>query len=106
MAQINELRLEKEKLENGILKLKSTINANSNKVENLAFGSEIYKIGGEKLSPSKYSPSNYISCEVNLTWDEIFSAVVPYLVSYKNYDVFLGDLKKGINSAYKKNFLV
>lgn len=100
LSQINELRVEKEGLEKEILKLRSIINVNSNKVENLACGSDTYKIKGEK----KTYQSGRANLEVELTWDEIFSAAGPYMVSHINYNVFKTNLRIGINSAYNKSF--
>ncbi|QZY57062.1 DUF4062 domain-containing protein [Crassaminicella profunda] len=106
LSQINELRLKNEKLEKKILQLRATNEANSNKVENLACGNDTYIIKGQVFKPSTsaYSRSTYVSYEAELTWDNIFSCVGPYLVSFKNYTTFGKNLKTGINSAYNKNF--
>jgi len=103
LSQINDLRLDKEKLQKEISNLKATIKASSAKIENLASGSDTYNTKGEKYQYSKYG-SSYTSYEADLTWDEIFSSVGPYLVSYKNYVSFKNDLKNGINSAHNKVF--
>lgn len=103
LAQINELRQEKEKLGNEISQLKSTISSNLTKVENLACGNDKFVIIGEEYKYSSYG-SNYIPHKVKLTWDEVFSAVGPYLISFKNYIAFTGNLKSAINSTYNKNF--
>lgn len=103
LSQINELRLEREKLQKEILDLKATIKVNSQKIENLASGSDLYNIKGQMHKYSKYG-TNYHPYEADLTWDEIFSSIGPYLVSYKNYAAFKNDLKNGINSAHDKVF--
>lgn len=103
LSQINELRLQKEKQQVQILNLTATILASSYKVENLASGSETYKLSGKS---QRWSGSSryYDSYETELTWDEIFSSIGPYLVSSKGYITFKDDLKTGINSAYNKEF--
>lgn len=65
-----------------------TIAANFNKVENLACGNEKYKIIGEK-----YTEKSKLSYSVELNWDEIFSTVGTYLVSFKNYTTFENNLR-------------
>lgn len=103
LSQINDLRLDKEKLEKEIIILKLAIQANKNKIENLADGSETFLVHGEEriFYPSG---STYRPYKEKLTWDNIFSSVGPYLVSYKSYSSFKEDLKNGINSAFKKEF--
>lgn len=103
LSQINDLRVDKEKLQKEIMNLKATIKASSAKIENLASGSDSYNINGKKFQNSKYG-SSYTSYEADLTWDEIFSSVGPYLVSNKTYSSFKDDLKNGINSAHNKFF--
>jgi hypothetical protein len=106
LLQVNELRLEKEELQKVILKLKATIMENSYKVENLASGSERYIIKGQKYDSSRYSESGYVHYKTELKWDEIFSAVAPYLFTSKNYDEFEHDLRIGINTAYDIDFSI
>lgn len=103
LSQINDLRLEKQNQQKEILKLRLSIIASSHKVENLACGREKYKLSGEiqQWSGSSY---NYPFYETELTWDEIFSSIGPYLVSAKGYDSFKNELKKGINSSLKKDY--
>jgi len=104
LSQLNELRLEKENLGQEILKLKAQIKANSCKVDNLACGNDKYKIIGKKSYYSTYSGTCYEPHEAELTWDEIFSSVGPYLISYKNYNAFESDLFSGINSRIETKF--
>lgn len=103
LEQLNSLRIEKEKLENEVSRLRMNINDNKPKVEDLACGNEKYTITGEVYEKS-YGAGYYKSYSVELSWDEIFSAIGPYLVSSKNYSSFSSELKSSINSAYNKSF--
>lgn len=101
LVQINELRLEKEKLEQKTLELKKVINTNTVKIENLACGEDTYLVKGEKWS-SEYE--RYIVHEIKLTWDSIFSAIAPHLIASKSYYEFKEDLKKAINTSFNEDF--
>lgn len=103
LEQLNSLRIEKERLENEVGELRKEISDNKSKVEDLACGSDKYTINGE-VRKSSYGSAYYESYSVQLSWDEIFSAIGPYLVSAKNYSSFSDELKKSINSAYNKSF--
>ena len=99
LSQINNLRLDKEKLQEEIINLKQIIKGNSAKVGNLESGSDIYNITGKIFWNSRYTIHH-----MKLSWDKIFAAIGPYLMSYKRYELFKSDLKSAINSAYNQSF--
>ena len=103
LGQINVLRLEKEKLQNEITKLKEKFKANSFKIENLASGSETFIIRGKRVEYDFHVPK-YFYEEIELSWDEIFSAVAPHLYNYNAYSLFYSNLKEGVNSCYDRDF--
>lgn len=104
LGKIYELNLKKEKLESEVSKLNVIVQASYNKEENIANGNETYKITGRKIVSRNMGRAVYDTDEIELKWDEIFSAVGPYLLSFKQYSQFMDDLRTGINSAYEKSF--
>jgi hypothetical protein len=105
LSQLNEVRLEKENLEKEIVKLKAIIKQSNTIVDNLACGNDKFIIKGEKYVRYYGSISgSYEPHEVTLSWDEIFSAVGPFLFAYENYSSFKNKLESGINSAYNQDF--
>jgi len=104
LGQLNNLRIENEKLKDKVNTLIAEKNDNKAKVEDLACGSEKYTIRGEVYRKNYGGSGYYESYSVELSWDEIFSAVGPYLVSSKNYRNFSDELESSINSAYNKHF--
>lgn len=102
LSQINQLRIEKEGQAKEILRLQNIIEDASTKFDNLACGNDKYEINGQKYVYNV--GSNYQPYKATLTWDQIFSAIGPYLISAKSYTGFEMDLKSGINAAYNKNF--
>lgn len=105
LSQLNQVRLEKENLEKEILRLNTIIKQSNTKVDNLAYGNDKFIIKGKKYIRYYGSSSgNYELHQATLSWDEIFSAIGPYLFSYKNYSSFKSNLESSINSAYNKDF--
>jgi len=91
LKQINDLRMEKEKLteENNVLKTK--IFEDELKVNNLAGMDEIYTVSGYT-----YSYDDLVPYQEEYTWDSIFFLVGPYLYSSCNYEQF----HKAIENAF------
>ncbi|QTL97820.1 DUF4062 domain-containing protein [Iocasia frigidifontis] len=106
LEQINNLRIENDNLSQELKELQKQIKANKPKVENLACRDDVFEIKGSKYKPPRdsFSKGRYLSHTVELTWDEIFKAIGPFLVSAKNYLSFSSDLKNSINSAYNTAF--
>jgi hypothetical protein len=96
LEQINSLRIEKEKLEKENTSLNAQINVFSSKVENLAEMEDTYTIKGK-------AREGYVN-NITLTWEKIFSAVGPYLISAISFSVFESYLRKGINSSSSRSF--
>jgi len=100
LDQINKLRDEREDkiLEISELKSKTT--------NDLASGLETYKIRGTKFESSGVfsMESSYVKYDVELSWDDIISAVGPYLTTATNNNYFGNNLNKGLNSAYDLHF--
>lgn len=105
LVQINELRIEKNRLDNEILSL-NTIIGNIQKTDGLANGQDWYTIVGETKIPGRRKangiPDNeYVETSIDLTWDDIFSLIGPYLISSVNYKNFCSILTDAINSKYE-----
>lgn len=101
LEQLNILRIEKEKLQAKVEKLSKELEMGRAKIDNLANGSDTYEVTGKRYN--SYD-KRYSSMSVELTWDQIFSAIGPHLVSSINYTQFKSSLKSAINSAYSKSF--
>jgi len=104
LEQLNSLRIDKEKLEKEVKKLNSEIDTQKIKIEDLACGNDKYTIKGKYYNRS-YG-DGLLSCNAELSWDEIFSALGPHLLSAKSYAGFSKALKAGVNSAYDKSFAI
>lgn len=96
LSQINDLRINIDTVNEENERLKIYIEQSYVKIENLACGDDKYIIVGKDHS------NNYI--EEQLTWDEIFSAIGPYLFSYINFDTFSIKLYDAIKSVSYNNF--
>jgi len=68
LGQLNDLRIEKEKLESELARMKEEQITSSVKFDNLAEMSEVYTIKGSVDSEEK---------EYDFTWDQIFMSVAP-----------------------------
>ena len=101
LSQINELRKEKDELENTIEKQQSIIVANSVKVDKLASGNDKFIIIGDEYINHL---NKYEELKAELSWDEIFSAIGPHLFSPLDYYYFKINFKDAINAAYNTNF--
>lgn len=106
LEQLNSLRIEKDNLSEEVKRLKKKINLSKPKVENLACGDDSFSVIGQIYNKprTRNSKGHYSKHTVELTWDEIFMAVAPFLVSAKTYTKFSIKLLKGINSAYNESF--
>lgn len=91
LAQINELRIENERKDKELEILRERVKENEGETKNLAFGEDKFNIIGKE---SRYNES-YTK---KLKWDDIFSAVGPYLIAAKNYNAFADNLKSSINN--------
>jgi hypothetical protein len=78
-------------------------NVNTLKINNLANGADVYSVCGKERSRAKRGLSNS-EYKIDLSWDEIFSAIGPYLHSPKNYAIFSHNFLNSINSAFKADF--
>ena len=101
LEQLNNIRDENDNLKKEVSKLKTEIDSSKPKIENLACGEDSFTIKGRIFNRNSYIGSPY---SIELTWDEIFMAIGPFLVSSKHYTMFSQELKTGINSAYNKSF--
>ena len=95
LTQLNHLRLEKEDLERKVLALQEQIDQAKPEIQNLARCDEYYIVKG-----TRYHYEDLVKASAKLTWDMIFSAVGPYLVTPVDFDTFTSNLLEGINSAY------
>ncbi len=102
LVQINELRREKEEYEEQIRALKEQIGGGQPQIPNLASGQHTYVIGGELYSDYEETTTDDT---VELTWDQIFSAIGAFLFLDVTYDEFRANLLTGINSAHHLPFL-
>ena len=101
LEQLNDLRIKNEKLVKEIKKLDKEIHANNYKVEDLACGNDKYTIKGKVYDGPKRHHSSY---SFRLSWDEIFSAIGPYLIPAIHYTAFSKYLRDSINSAHNTSF--
>ena len=99
LAQINVLRIEKEKLEEELKRLENLIDQNNVKFESLARGEDTYIVIAKELFQG-----NYYDASIKLSWDDIFSTIGPYLFSYVNYIEFGIYLKNGINATHDTEY--
>lgn len=108
LAQLNELRVKLDEKERQICSLQKALKEYTDMPDDLACGSDYYKITGIKevyngtdgYGHRKYKDEQRTK---DMTWDAIFSASAPYLFSYVNYRSFADVLKKGINSVIDNN---
>ena len=103
LSQLNDLRKKLDDKENEISSLKRQLKQYTELPSNIANGKDRYLIKGTRSvrhGTDTYGRPKYYDeqREKGMTWDEIFSAVAPYLLSPKNYSQFEDDLLKGINS--------
>lgn len=103
LSQINDLRKEKGDIEKSYKDLKKKYNELIEQRIDIASGSEKYIIQGIKVI-SKSEEFKLIRYKENrnitLTWDEIFSAVAPYLTAPIDFQRFKDYFVKAINTAY------
>lgn len=90
-TQIKNLVNENNLLTQQVELLKKQINDQS-RVENLSWGTDIITIKGIMRHDGSEYPIKH-----ELTWDEVFSCVGPYLIAPVSYARFCSDLKKSIN---------
>ena len=103
LSQLNDLRKKFDDREKEITNLKQQLKQYTELPSNIANGKDRYLIKGTckvRHGTSTYGRPKYYDehREREMTWDEIFSVVAPYLLSPQNYLQFAGDLLKGINS--------
>lgn len=103
LSQINALRIKLDEKEEKIKTLHKALKEYTDLPDNLACGGSYFKIIGtksEQRGTDSYGHKKYVNVSTgkDMTWDEIFSAVGPYLFSYVNYSKFVDALRKGINS--------
>lgn len=106
LSQINKLRIEKEKVDKEYLELKRKYDELTIQRDDIAFGRDKYTIRGTKKGYREMGYGNkYYSEDKNvlLTWDEIFSAIGPYLTAPITFSRFINDLVDSINSAYDED---
>lgn len=106
LLQLNDLRIQKEKFEKTISDLRAKIKEYEKIPYDIAQGDDVYEVKGSK-SERNYSFNGSgvkyktVAVKYDISWDDIFSSVGPYLYSYKNYTAFESDLKEGLNSKFK-----
>lgn len=104
LFQINKLHQEKEKIEKEYRELKDKYDELTEQRDDIACGSDTYTIRGQKRcyinSGYGVTQSYEENVSVTLTWDEIFSAIGPYLTAPTNFNEFEDYLLDSINSAY------
>lgn len=98
LLQLNNLRLEKENLLKTVGELKNQLTTQTQQKTNLACGEDLYLVKGSKCSEDDYFSTYPVEYEIS--WDDIFSCVGPYLFSYVDYNTFLEKLLDGINSKF------
>jgi len=96
LEQVNQLRIESEQKNITIENLKKKIKEEE-MISGLSFGNDKYTIKGTR-SYGAGRNSTTVSHSIMLTWDEIFSAIGPYLYSTKSYAGFTNDLQRALNS--------
>ena len=107
LIQLNDLRIKNESYEKEISRLKSLAMESNFKIENLASGTDTYIIKGKQQETiqTAFGPENvYYDLEMEVSWDEIFSIVGPYLYSYLELNSFTSYLMNGLNSKYMNEF--
>lgn len=108
LSQINNLRKEKEKIEREYEELKSKYDSLAIQREDIASGRDKYTVRGIKREYRKDAYGTSQSCReersITLTWDEIFSAVAPYLTAPTNFDGFAEHIVDSLKSAYDADF--
>lgn len=108
LSQINDLRKEKEKIEKEYEELKNKYDSLTTQREDIASGSDKYTVRGVKRDFRKdtygRSKSYMEDRSITLTWDEIFSAVAPYLTAPTIFDGFAEHMVDSLRSAYNADF--
>lgn len=107
LTQINDLRKEKEKITNEYRELKEKYDELTKQREDIACRSDKYCVKGKKTGYRKvgYEQKYYVDDkEILLTWDDIFSAIGPYLTAPTNFENFAKYLLDSINSAHNADF--
>lgn len=100
LNQLNSLRIEKDNLQHIIDGLQKKIEKYESKaVEELAQGSDVFLVRGDRKVWAGMD-YEYEELEYSMSWDDIFSCVAPYLYSMNTYDMFVANLKEGINSKF------
>lgn len=103
LSQISGLHKEKESIEKEYNELKKKYDELTRQREDIACGSERYIIQGKKFisKSEEFKLTRYIEKrQITLTWDEIFSAIAPYLTAPLDFNGYETKLTKAINSAY------
>lgn len=108
LSQLNTLRINKENIEKDYKALKVKYSELTKQREDLACGSDTYRINGilNNYNNDIYERNIYETKDtyIVLTWDDIFSAIGPYLTAPKSVDGFKEDLKESINAIYGSTF--
>ncbi|MCI9075790.1 MAG: DUF4062 domain-containing protein [Dorea sp.] len=103
LSQINELRKEKENIERKYKEIKRKYDELTRETDNIAFGDDVFTIRGTLTGFDDRRKHYSKDIEIVLTWNEIFSAVAPYLTAPTNFDGFCRKLIEAINYAYNAN---
>lgn len=108
LSQLNELRASKEKVEKEYTELKDKYTELTRQREDLASGRDIYKIRGTYVNyyadaSGKRRPQSK-EIFINLSWDEIFYAIGPYITAPQSLLSFSDELRSSINDIYDSNF--
>lgn len=117
LCHLYDLRKRFDEREKEINNLKQQLKYCTEFLSNIANGKDKYIIEGTHSDWNKFrnfnrldhfgEPRYYIEpAQREMTWDEIFSAVAPYLISPQNYSHFGGYLLKGINSSIGYDYFV
>lgn len=100
LLQLNNLRLEKDNLLKTVGELKNQLTTQTPQKTDLACGEDLYLVKGSKYYEDDCFRTYPVEYEIS--WDDIFSCVGPYLFSYVDYNTFLEKLLDGINSKFAK----
>lgn len=101
LSQLNTLRDKYDKLQDEYDGLKEKYNelVFEPMSDNIASGIDVFEIIGEIVSNNPYIYESE-KVKIECTWDEIFSAVGPYLFVEQSYDMFKYYFRESIKSTY------
>lgn len=103
LEQINHLRIDSVKSKEEIERLENEIYV-ENQNKQLSAGPEKYAIKGKITKRDSNGRSIKVDHTMNLSWDDIFSSVGPYLYSTCAYYIFEIKLRTAVNSYAKDSF--